>query len=81
MNTILYVPAGSLAAYEKVDPWRNFWNIEEKDYSGIQGVEPDDDSKIEVGRYNLQGLKVDSDYKGLIIIRYSDGSYCKMYAK
>lgn len=78
---VLYVPTGTLVAYEKVDPWRNFWNIEEIDYSGVHGVESDGDSKTEVERYNLQGLEVDSGYKGLIIIRYSDGSYCKMYAK
>ncbi|MCM1332794.1 MAG: leucine-rich repeat domain-containing protein [Bacteroides sp.] len=32
-NAVLYVPKGCIAAYEKVDPWRNFWNIEEIDYS------------------------------------------------
>ena len=80
-NTILYVPKGTISAYEKVDPWRNFWNIEEIDYSGVQGIDPDGDVRMEVSRYNLHGIEVDSDYKGLIIIRYSDGSYCKMYAK
>lgn len=32
---MLYVPTGSKAAYEAVDPWRNFWDIEEMDFSGI----------------------------------------------
>lgn len=40
-NAILYVPTGTLAAYEKVDPWRNFWNIEEMDFSGIEDAEMD----------------------------------------
>ena len=31
----LYVPTGCLSVYESVDPWRNFWNIEEMDFSGI----------------------------------------------
>lgn len=31
-DAVLYVPTGTLAAYEKVDPWRNFWNIEEMDF-------------------------------------------------
>ena len=35
MNATLYVPVGTIDAYGKVDPWRNFWNIEERDYSGI----------------------------------------------
>lgn len=40
-NAILYVPTGTLAAYEKVDPWRNFWNIKEMDFSGIEDAEMD----------------------------------------
>ena len=51
------------------------------DYSGVKGIELDADSKIEVGRYNLQGLEVGSDYTGLIVIKYSDGTYCKQFAK
>lgn len=40
MNAVLYVPIGTKAAYMKVDPWRNFWNIEESDFAtvGIGGV-------------------------------------------
>ena len=28
-TAILYIPKGCKGAYEKVDPWRNFWNIKE----------------------------------------------------
>ena len=40
MNAVLYVPVGTKAAYMQVDPWRNFWNIEEMDFAtvGIDGV-------------------------------------------
>ena len=41
-ETILYIPVGTKAEYEKVDPWRNFWNIEEMDFSGIDGIEADE---------------------------------------
>ena len=27
MNATLYIPNGTMGAYRKVDPWRNFWNI------------------------------------------------------
>ena len=30
-----------MAVYEKADPWRNFWNIEEMDFSGIEEAEMD----------------------------------------
>ena len=34
-NATLYVPTGSIDAYDSVYPWSEFINIEEKDYSGI----------------------------------------------
>ena len=79
--TTLYVPKGSLAAYERVDPWRNFWNIEENNYASGDGIISGAEAKTEVGRYNLQGLEVGNDYKDIVIIRYSDGSCCKQYSK
>jgi len=38
----LYVPIGTKYKYTKVDPWRNFWNIQEKDFSGVDSVVADD---------------------------------------
>lgn len=70
---VLYVPQGCKSAYEKVDPWMNFWNIEEKDYSGIDVASADEisvsvaDGVINVGNagtdtpvevFDLQGRRV-----------------------
>ena len=59
-NAILYVPTGTLAAYEKVDPWRNFWNIEEMDYSGVTTVTTDNSSQVQLsmesGILTISGL-------------------------
>lgn len=38
LNGTLYVPTGSKSLYEKVDPWRNFWTIEEMDFGGVDSV-------------------------------------------
>ncbi len=56
-NTILYIPKGTLAAYEKVDPWRNFWNIVEMDFSGVDEVAEDggDAVRVENGRIVTDG--------------------------
>ena len=43
----LYVPAGTLEAYKKVDPWRNFCNIEEMEYSGISDVGTDNEEVLQ----------------------------------
>ena len=59
-NAILYVPTGTMAAYEKVDPWRNFWNVEEMDYSGVTTVTTDNSSQVqlsvECGILTISGL-------------------------
>ena len=59
-DAVLYVPTGTLAAYQKVDPWRNFWNIEEMDYSGVTTVPMDDSSQVQLsmesGILTISGL-------------------------
>ena len=35
MNAVLYVPVGTKTAYMQVDPWRNFWNVEETDFATV----------------------------------------------
>ena len=73
---IIYIPKGSLSAYQNASGWRNFWDIREGEYSGIEdtAVTPE---KPEVGRYDLQGRKVGEDYCGMVIVRFSDGSVKK----
>ncbi len=41
-ETALYVPTGTKTLYKIVDPWRNFRNIEEMDFSGVDGIEADE---------------------------------------
>ncbi len=65
MYTKLYVPIGTLSVYERVDPWRNFWNIEEYDFSGVDDITIDDYSECPVEIYNLSGNKVGSSKENL----------------
>lgn len=59
MNAVLYVPIGTKAAYMQVDPWRNFWNIEETDLAtvGIDGVTAQDELTVTVrgGKIVVEG--------------------------
>ena len=56
-NTILYIPKGTLAAYKKTTPWRDFWNIVEMDFSGVDEVAEDggDAVRVENGRIVTDG--------------------------
>ncbi len=76
-NIKVYVPQGSLEAYQNAEGWKNFWNIIEMGESGIDSVIGDSECK-EIGRYNLQGRKVSADYKGVVIVKYSDGTAKKI---
>ena len=73
------VPKGCLEAYQNAEGWKNFWNMSEMEdgESGVDSVIADE-AKTEIGRYNLQGHKVGDDYRGMVIIKYSDGSTRKI---
>lgn len=62
----VYVPQGSLAAYQAADPWLNFWNIQEIDPTGIDNVSVDKGQfvTIEDGviKINKQGSQLVSVY-------------------
>ena len=74
----LYVPKGTKTTYEKVDPWRNFWNIEEMDFSGVDGMEADDSTGLRLvvnnGSLMIDGLDdnqsiVVYDVQGRVVYR------------
>ena len=48
MYATLYVPLGTKSAYESVDPWRNFWNIEEMDFNGVEDIAIDESEEMSV---------------------------------
>lgn len=64
-----YVDFPDLAEYV----WGNM--TEEVFYLDGNGVEDiNTDNIYEIGRYSLDGVKRDADYRGIVIIRYSDGA-------
>lgn len=73
LNAVLYVPIGTKAAYMQVDPWRNFWNIEETDFStvGINGVTAQSEPIVTVrdGKIVVEGAST----TGVIEVFSADG--------
>ena len=82
LNTIVYVPAGTIELYKNAEKWKNFWNIREWDISsGIKGIPSEAECKHEVIRYNSIGQKIYSQEPGLNIILYNDGTAKKVLIK
>ena len=83
MNLVVKVPQESLEAYQQADGWKNFWNLQGFDpsNSGVDAIAVDAVERVETGRYNLNGQKVNQDYSGIVIVRYSDGLTRKMVQK
>ena len=80
MNVVVKVPRVSLEAYQNAEGWKNFWNLQGFDASGVDEV-VSDENVYEIGRYDLNGKPVTSGYEGMVIIRYSNGSTRKVIAR
>lgn len=78
-SKILKVPFGTQKTYEIAPIWKKF-NIQEMSDAGTEDI-PVEEVRIEVSRYDVNGRAVDANYKGFVIIRYSDGSTTKMMSK
>lgn len=65
-SCIIYVPAGSEDAYKAADGWKVFKNIVSLEPTGIEDVQVSE-FKAQGPAYNLNGMRVDSDYKGVVI--------------
>lgn len=78
----LYVPAGALTAYESTDPWRNFWNIEEMEFGGVDETTIDDikvklsveNSTLKINGIGSNELVIIYDSHGRIVYRGTEHS-------
>lgn len=88
LDTEVIVPYGTLDSYMDDVEWKKFWNIKEGSYNSgppesvfVDMCVSDESIKREIIRYDLNGNSVNDDYKGLVIVRYSDGSSRKLIQK
>ncbi len=77
---ILYVPEGSKSAYSTAIERKDFFNIEEIEVNGIDGVNADGQTEAS-GCYTFDGKRISTPQKGVNVIRYSDGTTKKVYVK
>lgn len=75
MTMEVFVPLESLELYKNAEVWRDFWNL--KGVSEIKVITENTNQTI-VGRYDLSGKPVNENFKGFVIVRFSDGSTKKI---
>ena len=82
MDVVVKVPYEALEDYKNAEGWKNFWNIEGFDPAGADDVTTNilnlSSSCQEISRYNLNGQQVSEDYKGVVIVHFSDGTTKKI---
>lgn len=66
-NVNVYVPIGSLEAYQQADVWKDFHNLQEKNLTGIETVVANGNNTDNV-IYDMQGRRLDAQKAGLNII-------------
>ena len=77
----LYVPKGSAEAYSSSNWHLYFNNIKEFDTETGVHVTEASSQPAELSRHDINGRKIEKPAKGLNIIKYSDGSVRKEFAK
>lgn len=75
-NTKLMVPIGAKTTYQNTPGWKRFQNIEEIDFSKVQGINKDASGIKE--SYTLDGRQATPSAGVIIIERLSDGSTRKV---
>ncbi len=76
----LFVPAGSLPAYKAADQWKDFFLVGEVDPTGVRLPESGAESTV-VGRYDASGRLMNGPFRGLNILKMSDGTVKKVMVK
>lgn len=72
------VPEEAIEAYRNAPGWSKFTCFQNDITTAIDNVIAAEDLKVEAGRYDLSGRAVGESYQGIFIIRYTDGSACKV---
>lgn len=73
----LYVPKGSLAAYQAADIWKEFWKIKEFDVTGIDAITVEETIQAERAS---NGLKLKNAAGKQVAVYDTKGSLVSKYA-
>ena len=77
----LVVPVGTIDAYAKAEGWNKFVEIEDAEGTpaGIEGVDTENAAACEY--ISVDGMRSNSPFKGLNIVKYNNGDTKKVFIK
>lgn len=77
---LLNVPAEAVDVCQQIDPWKNFQYIGAYDFTEVDLI--NSDSKVMIkSRHDISGSAVSEDYRGIVIISFTDGTIRKIIQK
>ena len=72
----------ALSLYKETPEWKDLWNLEGVESASSNIIDTvSDNVNIEIGRFNLYGIPVNLEYKGVVIIYYSNGNVVKLFQR
>lgn len=66
-SAVLYVPQNAKSAFESASVWKDFTNIVEKDFSGVEEISVDENAPVEY--YDLNGVQITDPKPGQMVIK------------
>ena len=79
LETVYVVDENAKKAYQARAPWSRYEIVVMP--TGIEEVETDKTAPTIVGYYDLNGKLINGKQRGAVIVRYSDGTTCKVLVK
>ena len=81
MTLNVYVPQEALTAYQSANRWKDFWNLQGFDPTGIDVTLMNSGEKTIKAAYDLGGKQLSQPQQGLNIVKMSDGTTKKIAVK
>ena len=80
-SCILYVPEGSISAYQEAEQWKDFLNIEKINTTNLNTVANDILDKVKINFYDLNVRKTTGLQRGMNIVKLGNAKTKKVMVK
>ena len=79
MTLNVYVPQKALATYQSANVWKNFWNLQGSNLTGINVTLKNNRERTNEEVYDFGGKQLSQSQHGPNIVKMNDGSTKKLF--